>query len=118
MKRRRLAPTPLQPVNWISSATRSKKVLQSSNPVMTDATSSRKNATWNFEEETALLDFLFAHKAEAGDGCMFKAPVWIAAATEMLKFPLDKGAPKTDKACKGKWKAVCRIMSHLPQCTY
>jgi hypothetical protein len=73
---------------------------------MAEHTSQNKNSHWSVEEETALLTFLIQHKAEAGDGCQFKATVWRGAAAELSKRPHNKGGLKTDKVCKNKWTKV------------
>ena len=41
------------------------------------------NVIWTQEDETALINFLIAHKSEAGDGVNFKPSVWTATAIHM-----------------------------------
>src|ERR1700722_7319450 len=63
-------------------------------------------ADWSVEDETALIDFLITHKAEAGDGLNYKSSTWTAAAAHMLPLT-TKGGPKTADKCKTKWGRVC-----------
>jgi hypothetical protein len=53
-------------------------------------------------DEAALISFLVAHKAEAGDGFNFKNPIWKATALHMVAYT-EKGDPKIASACKNKW---------------
>ena len=53
----------------------------------------------------ALIDFLIAHKSEAGDGLNFKASVWTAATAHMQPVT-TKGGPKHADKCKAKWGRV------------
>jgi hypothetical protein len=63
------------------------------------------NVVWTQEDETALIDFLIAHKSEAGDGLNFKGSVWTAAAAHMQPVT-TKGGPKNGDKCKAKWGRV------------
>jgi hypothetical protein len=60
---------------------------------------------WTVEEEAILIDFLVAHKAEAGDGLNFKASFWTTAA-EHMRPHTKKGGIKTANKCKSKWTRV------------
>jgi hypothetical protein len=62
-------------------------------------------ADWSVEDETALIDFLIIHKAQAGDGLGYKPSVWTAAAAHMLPLT-TKGGPKAPDKCKAKWGRV------------
>ena len=64
------------------------------------------NVIWTQEDETALIDFLIAHKSEAGDGLNFKQSVWTVAAAHLQPIT-TKGGPKNGDKCKTKWGRVC-----------
>jgi hypothetical protein len=62
--------------------------------------------SWLASDESALISFLVAHKAEAGDGFNFKNTIWKAAALHMMAYT-EKGGPKIASACKkNKWAQV------------
>jgi hypothetical protein len=63
---------------------------------------------WSSADEIAFIDFLIAHKAEAGDGLNFKPSVWTAAAEHMRPLT-TKGGPKQADKCKAKWGRVRHI---------
>ena len=63
-------------------------------------------AIWLSSDEAALIEFLLARKAMAGDGFNFKNATWTAAATYMVSYT-EKGDPKTAPVCKNKWTRVC-----------
>ena len=65
----------------------------------------KTNVIWTHEDETALIDFLIAHKSEAGDGVNFKPSVWTAAAIHMQPVTTKCGPKHADK-CKAKWGRV------------
>ena len=67
---------------------------------------------WSAANETAFVDFLIAHKAEAGDGLNFKPSVWTAAAEHMRPLT-TKGGPKHAEKCKAKWGRVCHIYFYV-----
>jgi hypothetical protein len=62
-------------------------------------------ANWNDAETLALVDFLWEHRAEAGDGGTFKDTTFHAAADHIAK-DWTTGAAKTVKRCKTKWAGV------------
>ena len=62
-------------------------------------------ATWNDAETLALVNFLWEHRAEAGDGGSFKDTMFNAAANYIAK-DWTSGAVKTSKRCKTKWAGV------------
>jgi hypothetical protein len=68
----------------------------------------KEKANWNEQEVTALINYLYEHRAEAGDGGSFKNTTFNAAAAHIGPF-LTQGPPKTAKRCKTKWMAVCRV---------
>ena len=72
-------------------------------------------AVWTPEDETALINFLVQHKAEAGDDANFQTAIWNAAAQEMIKHTA-KGGAKTAEACKTKWARV-GTRSSSPMCS-
>ena len=65
-----------------------------------------EKAQWNDTEVVQLLDFLFTHRAEAGEGTNFKNKTFNGAATHVVPY-LTHGPPKTAKRCKTKWASVC-----------
>ncbi|KAI9455727.1 hypothetical protein HD554DRAFT_2030798, partial [Boletus coccyginus] len=60
--------------------------------------------SWSEANTNILIGLVATHRALAGEGLNFKASFWntIAAA---LSNP-SKGAPKTARACKDKWKRL------------
>lgn len=63
-------------------------------------------ANWNNNTETlALVDFLWEHRSEAGDGGTFKDTMFNAAADHIAKY-WTTGPTKTAKRCKTKWAGV------------
>ena len=81
--------------------------------LMIPQSNSLQKAQWNEQEVTALLEYLNAHKAEAGDSDSFKMSTLNAAATHIQQH-LTQGPVKTGKMCKTKWIVVCVI--HHPAC--
>jgi len=63
------------------------------------------NAQWSLADEDALLDYLWDHRAEAGEGMSFKGPTLTAAATK-VQVTTMRGGPKTAASCKNKWGKV------------
>ena len=63
------------------------------------------NAHWSLHDETTLLDYLWDHRSEAGEGMSFKAPT-LAGAAVKLQGATAKGGPKTAGSCKNKWGKV------------
>ena len=68
----------------------------------------KDRAYWSTQDETALLNYLLEHKAEAGDGGNFKEAVFegARAALQSARRTDAKGAPKTLSSCKSKWSRV------------
>ena len=65
-------------------------------------------AYWTASEELALVKFLVAHKAEAGDGGSFKATTFQKAEKHLAPL-LEHGATKNAKSCGNKYCAVSYI---------
>lgn len=72
--------------------------------IMALASNSLK-ASWNDEETSGLVDFLWEHKAEAGEGGNFKDATFNTAAQHIAPF-WRSGSVKTAKHCKTKWQSV------------
>ncbi|KAF8953420.1 hypothetical protein BDZ97DRAFT_1679534 [Flammula alnicola] len=66
------------------------------------------SAYWTANEELAFVDFLVAHKAEAGDGSNFKAATFQKAAKHLAPM-LERGAPKNAKSCGNKYCAFRKL---------
>lgn len=65
--------------------------------------------SWSEADTNVLIGLVTTHKASAGEGLNFKASFWNTVAAA-LSNP-SKGAPKTAKACKDKWKRVCSFLT-------
>lgn len=62
-------------------------------------------AIWNDAETLAFVDYLWEHRAEAGDGGNFKDTTFNGAADHIAKH-WTTGAAKTGKRCRTKWGGV------------
>jgi hypothetical protein len=62
-------------------------------------------AVWSAEETTALIDYLYEHRPQAGNGGNFKTASFTAAA-EAISPLLKYGPEKTGKICRRKWSSV------------
>lgn len=72
----------------------------------TGPTVASERANWSDEEVTALVNYLYANRAAAGDGGgNFKQAIFNAAAAEIAPL-LKQGAKKTGAMCKKKWQSV------------
>ncbi|KAH9021496.1 hypothetical protein EDB85DRAFT_2152307 [Lactarius pseudohatsudake] len=60
------------------------------------------NTFWSPIDEDTLLDYLWDHRSEAGEGMCFKAPTLTGAAAKVQETT-TKGGPKTMGSCKNKW---------------
>jgi hypothetical protein len=58
--------------------------------------------SWPASDKAALISFLVACKAEAGNGFNFKNTIWKAAALHMVAYT-EKDDLKIASACKNKW---------------
>jgi hypothetical protein len=68
-------------------------------------------ANWNTAEVDAFVDFLWVHRAEAGDGGSFKDTTFNAVAEHIADLWVT-GPIKTAKRCKTKWTGVS--LCYLP----
>jgi hypothetical protein len=64
-----------------------------------------EKASWNDEETQALVDYLWEHRAESGDGGTFKDAVFNAIPGNIAHL-LTSGPVKTAKQCKTKYNGV------------
>jgi hypothetical protein len=71
-------------------------------------------ANWNDAETLALVNFLWKHRAEAGDGGTFKNTTFNAAAADIAKL-WSTGAAKNGARCKTKWAGVSPSDAVLPR---
>jgi hypothetical protein len=62
-------------------------------------------ANWNDAEVVGLVDFLWEHRAEAGDGGSFKDTAFNAVAGDIAKH-WTVGPTKNAKRCKTKYSGV------------
>ncbi|PPQ97013.1 hypothetical protein CVT26_006439 [Gymnopilus dilepis] len=69
---------------------------------------SPQHASWTSAEESAFVDFLFEHRAEAGDGGNFKATTFQKALTHIAPF-FKRGAAKSVKNLRNKWNNFRRV---------
>jgi hypothetical protein len=68
-----------------------------------------EKANWNEAETATLVEYLWEHRSEAGDGGTFK-DVTMRAAAEHIADKHTAGPIKLLKHCKTKWTGV----SHQP----
>jgi len=64
------------------------------------------SASWTPAEETAFVNYLYDHEAEAGDGGNFKS-VTFQNALPTISPLWVKGAKKTVKRLQNKYSTVC-----------
>lgn len=69
----------------------------------------QEKASWNDEETQALMDYLWEHRAESGDGGTFKDTVFNAIPSHIAHL-LTSGPVKTAKQCKTKYNGVSTTM--------
>ena len=82
------------------------------------AKAEEQRASWTTADETALIQFLIEHSAEAGNGFNFKTKTF-SAASLVLNAMRTKGGTKTGKVCKNKWTQVCSVHDKgLPPCSH
>ncbi|KAF8958637.1 hypothetical protein BDZ97DRAFT_1616590, partial [Flammula alnicola] len=65
-------------------------------------------AIWTTADETTLIEFLFQHRASAGDGSSFKMTTFHGVVS-VLEATRTKGGPKTAKSCQNKWAMLRHI---------
>lgn len=68
---------------------------------------------WYQDEELALLDLLIDHKAEAGDGMLFRANTLAAAAASIAGL-WKRGGVKNKDAVRTKYASVSIIFKLAP----
>jgi hypothetical protein len=73
------------------------------------ASSQQEKASWNDEETQALVDYLWEHRAESGDGGSFKDVVFNAIPDHIAHL-LTSGPAKTAKQCKTKYNGVSKML--------
>ena len=63
---------------------------------------------WGEEETTQLVEYLWEHQSEGGDGGTFKNPTINAAVQHLisLRLPGALGSPRNVKQVKTKWQGV------------
>ena len=67
------------------------------------------NAVWDKKETKQMMEYLWDHTFQAGDGSNFKDSTYQAAAMHIT--PLHKSGPaKTAKHVKGKYKTVSKSL--------
>jgi hypothetical protein len=62
-------------------------------------------AVWSADETVALVDYLYEHRSQAGNGGNFKTATFTAAA-EAISPLLKYGLEKTEKICRRKRSSV------------
>ena len=65
----------------------------------------KEKARWNDTETTKLVEYLWEHRAEGGDGGTFKTTTFRAAAEHIAEYRTS-GPPKTVKNLQTKWSSV------------
>jgi hypothetical protein len=65
----------------------------------------KEKARWNDDETAKLVEYLWEHRAEGGDGGTFKNPTFHAAAQYIAEYRTS-GPIKTVKNLQTKWSAV------------
>ena len=63
---------------------------------------------WSEDETTQLVEYLWEHRSEGGDGGNFKNPTINAAVQHLisLRAPGALGSPRNAKQVKTKWQGV------------
>lgn len=77
--------------------------------IMSGIKENQQKAVWTAEEIDALVNYLVANHAEAGDGGNFKTATFTAASRDILPL-LKVGPPKTERMCKTKWSGVSDLI--------
>ncbi|KIK80099.1 hypothetical protein PAXRUDRAFT_159570, partial [Paxillus rubicundulus Ve08.2h10] len=62
------------------------------------------SASWSDKDVAVLVDLLLQKNAEAGEGMNYKIAFWNSVSAALS--PPERGAVKTAKGCKEKWKMV------------
>jgi hypothetical protein len=81
-----------------------------------ELTDEKARCHWNDTETTHLVDYLWQHRAQAGDGGNFKTATFHAAAQHIAEFR-TLGPVKTVKHLQSKWSTVsCSRSIMINQC--
>ncbi|PFH45664.1 hypothetical protein AMATHDRAFT_158264 [Amanita thiersii Skay4041] len=75
-----------------------------------------EKAVWTDKEKDVLVQYLFDHKSEAGDGGNFTTSFWTVVAAHLHPH-LVKGSIKTSTVCKSKWTNVSRYPPFVERTT-
>ncbi|KAJ7843368.1 hypothetical protein B0H14DRAFT_2212162, partial [Mycena olivaceomarginata] len=67
-------------------------------------------ASWLFEDESNLIQYLAQHIAEAGDNKCFTMKTFRAVA-DHLELTRTKGGPKTAKSCQQKYSNLRKLQA-------
>ncbi|PFH47521.1 hypothetical protein AMATHDRAFT_151912 [Amanita thiersii Skay4041] len=68
-----------------------------------------EKAVWTDEEEGVLVQYLFDHKSEAGDGGNFTTSFWTVVAAHLHPHLVTSvRSIKTSAVCKSKWTNMCK----------
>ncbi|KAF8836981.1 hypothetical protein BDN67DRAFT_878893, partial [Paxillus ammoniavirescens] len=65
---------------------------------------------WNQSEVTALIDYLYVHRAQCADSGNFRMATYNMAVITISKDHKD-GPKKTGIMCKNKWAAISTIIN-------
>ncbi|KAF9043463.1 hypothetical protein BDP27DRAFT_1434920 [Rhodocollybia butyracea] len=79
------------------------------------------NASWTEADEAKLVNYVWDHRAELGDGGNLVKSIANGAAIELAKSPPTKGGPKTAGSCTMKWKKLkklCEAIAAVKSHTY
>jgi hypothetical protein len=74
------------------------------------ASAEKERAKWNDRETTELIQYLWEHRSEGGDGGGFKPPTFKAAAEHIAPYHTS-GPVKTTKSVQTKWIGVSHSSS-------
>jgi hypothetical protein len=73
----------------------------------------KEKASWSTKEVTALVDYLYEHRFEAGDGGNFKSASFNSAAEAIVPY-WESGPGKSGAQCRTKWMSVSCLLSLIP----
>jgi hypothetical protein len=71
------------------------------------ASSTQEKAVWNDDETRALMEYLWEHRAECGDGGSFKSSVFNALPDRLAPL-LTSGPVKNATQCRTKYNGVSK----------
>jgi hypothetical protein len=72
----------------------------------------QEKASWNDAETQALVNYLWEHRAECGDGGSFKDTVYTPI-PEQIAHLRSSGPAKNARQCKTKYNGVCVVILYL-----